>query len=357
MLNNLINITLLEFFLILTFNIFLFISINLLCTKQNILIDLKKSSLHKRFLNRDLVPISGGSILLINCLLFGIFNNLENQIIILVIFFIGLFADLQKLNSPIIRLILQTAVIIFFVSINDLFLRSIRIPLIDDYLSYNIVSILFTSFCILILINGSNFIDGLNLQCSGYYLMVMTILLYLKLNTLEIYNIGIISILYPYILIFILFNFFNKSYFGDGGSYLLSFLIGYLLVNFQIKTNVSPYYLVLLLWYPAFENLFSILRKINLPNTSPDQPDTLHLHHLIFKYLDGRLNINKYFLSSLPSILINLFNILIFFVGSQFLYSTIQLLIIIGICILVYIFSYFFLKKKLNLKNHPIKYE
>ena len=351
MINNYLNITLLEFFLILIFNIFLFITINLFCIKQNILIDLKKSSLHKRFLNKDVVPVSGGCILLINCLLFGTFVKFENQLIILIIFFIGLLADIQKLNSPVIRLILQTAVIIFFVLINDVFVRSIRIPLIDDYLSYNILSILFTSFCLLILINGSNFIDGVNLQCSGYYLVVMTILLYLKSNTLEIYNISILSILYPFILIFILFNYLNRSYFGDGGSYLLSFLLGYVLINFQIKTNVSPYYLALLLWYPAFENLFSILRKIILPNKSPDQPDTLHLHHLIFKYLDKRFNINRNLLSSLPGILINLFNIFIFFIGSQFLYSTIHLVIIIGICILVYIFSYFILKKKLNSKE------
>ncbi len=350
MINNFLNITLLEFFLILILNIFLFFSINFFCIKQKFLIDLKKSSLHKRFLNKDIVPITGGIILLINCLLFSVFVNFENQFIILIIFFIGLLADLQKLNSPIIRLILQAAVIIFFVSINDLFVRSIRIPLIDDYLNYNIISLLFTSFCLLILINGSNFIDGVNLQCSGYYLVVMTILLYLKLNTFEIYNISVLGILYPFILIFILFNYLNKSYLGDGGSYLLSFLIGYVLINFQIKTNVSPYYLVLLLWYPAFENLFSILRKIKLPNTSPDQPDTLHLHHLIFKYFNKSFNINKYLISSLPGILINLFNIFIFFIGSQFLYSTIHLVLIIVICIIIYIFSYFILKKKLNLK-------
>ncbi len=351
MISNFLNIITLEFFLILILNIFLFFLINFFCIKKNILIDFKKSSLHKRFINKDIVPISGGSILLINCLIFDIFTNIENQLFVFIIFLIGFFADFRKLNSPIIRLCLQTAVIVFFVSINDLFIRSIRIPFLDNYLNYNIISILFTSFCLLILINGSNFIDGTNLQCSGYYFGVMTILLYLKFNTFEIYNINIIIVLYPSVFIFILFNYFNKSYLGDGGSYLLSFLIGYLLINFQIKTNVSPYYLALLLWYPAFENLFSILRKIKSPSISPDQPDILHLHHLLFRYLTEKFNLNKNLLSSLPSIVINLFNILVFYIGSQFLYSTIKLAILIVICIIIYVLSYFALKNKFKTKN------
>ena len=39
--------------------------------------------------------------------------------------------------------------------------------------------------------------------------------------------------------LFYFFNFFNKSYLGDGGSYMLSFLLGYILIKFHLDTNVS----------------------------------------------------------------------------------------------------------------------
>jgi len=351
MINYFLNISILSFFLILILNLSLFYLINLILIKKNILLDLKKSSLHKQLINYDAVPISGGIILLINCIFFNLLNNLTNLILILIIFFIGLFADLQKLNSPIKRLIFQLLTILIFVTINDMLVRSIRITFVDIYLSYDLISILFTSFCLLILINGSNFIDGANLQCSAYYFAILTILINLNSGVLSINNFEIINVLYPFLLSFFLFNYFNKSYFGDGGSYLLSFVVGYLIISLQINANISPYFVVLVLWYPAFENLFSILRRIRSSNLRIDQPDLLHFHHLLFKFLNKKFTLSKNLSSSLPSIIINLFNVIIFYIGSFFLYSTFILVILIFICIIIYTSLYFILLRRSKLKT------
>jgi len=351
MINYFLNISILSFFLILILNLSLFYLINLILIKKNILLDLKKFSLHKQLINHDAVPISGGIILLINCIFFNLFNNLTNLILILIIFFIGLFADLQKLNSPIKRLIFQLLTILIFVTINDMLVRSIRITFVDIYLSYDLISILFTSFCLLILINGSNFIDGANLQCSGYYFAILTILINLNSDVLSINNFEIINVLYPFLLSFFLFNYFNKSYFGDGGSYLLSFVVGYLIISLQINANISPYFVVLVLWYPAFENLFSILRRIRSSNLRLDQPDLLHFHHLLFKFLNKKFTLSKNLSSSLPSIIINLFNVIIFYIGSFFLYSTFILVILIFICVIIYTSLYFILLRRSKLKT------
>ena len=57
--------------------------------------------------------------------------------------------------------------------------------------------------------------------------------------------------------------FFNKLYLGDSGSYLLGLLFAiYLIDTYQINDSMSSLFIISLLWYPAFENLFSILRKI-----------------------------------------------------------------------------------------------
>jgi len=351
MINYFLNISILSFFLILILNLSLFYLINLILIKKNILLDLKKSSLHKQLINYDAVPISGGIILLINCIFFNLLNNLTNLILILIIFFIGLFADLQKLNSPIKRLIFQLLTILIFVTINDMLVRSIRITFVDIYLSYDLISILFTSFCLLILINGSNFIDGANLQCSAYYFAILTILINLNSGVLSINNFEIINVLYPFLLSFFLFNYFNKSYFGDGGSYLLSFVVGYLIISLQINANISPYFVVLVLWYPAFENLFSILRRIRSSNLRLDQPDLLHFHHLLFKFLNKKFTLSKNLSSSLPSIIINLFNVIIFYIGSFFLYSTFILVILIFICVIIYTSLYFILLRRSKLKT------
>ena len=354
MINQFLNISIFNFFFIVVINLLLFYLVNFILIKNNILIDQKKSSSHKQLINSDIVPVSGGLILLLNFIIFSIFEDLTNQVLILSVFFIGLLADFQKLKSPTKRLVLQAIIIILFVKINQVFVRSTGISFLDIFLNNNIISILFTTFCLLVLINGSNFIDGSNLQCSGYYFLVMTTFIYIKSDFLFFNDFQILEVLYLYLLIFILFNFFNKSYLGDGGSYLLSFIAGYMAVKIQAITAISPYFIVLVLWYPAFENFFSIIRKAKSLNLSPDQPDLLHLHHLLFKFLNKKLILSKNISSSLPSIIINIFNGIIFFVGSNFLYSSIIQVILIFICIITYISLYFILLRAVNLKTHNL---
>ena len=43
----------------------------------------------------------------------------------------------------------------------------------------------------------------------------------------------------------------------------------------------------ILLWYPAFENLFSLIRRSFKKNVS--EADKLHLHQLIFRYLNKKI--------------------------------------------------------------------
>ena len=49
-------------------------------------------------------------------------------------------------------------------------------------LEYSTFNIIFTSFCLLILINGSNFVDGLNGLLLTYLISVIFVLFKLKLN-------------------------------------------------------------------------------------------------------------------------------------------------------------------------------
>ena len=93
---------------------------------------------------------------------------------------------------------------------------------------------------------------------------------------------------------------------------------------------ISPYFIACLLWYPAYECLFSIIRK-KLNKSFAFKPDNKHLHHLIFLYLKKNYKLSNNTINSLSGLLINLFNLLTFtiaynnyFFTKKFTYSLIN---------------------------------
>ena len=113
--------------------------------------------------------------------------------------------------------------VIFFIFFNDIQITDTRIDILDKILSNFIINYLFLCFCILIVINGTNFIDGLNTLVIGYYLIIMIIIYFLNLNeSIILKEVSVVHILSLLIIVFIL-NSLNKIYLGDAGSYLLGF--------------------------------------------------------------------------------------------------------------------------------------
>ena len=148
-----------------------------------------------------------------------------------------------------------------------------------------------------------------------------------------------------------IFNFFGKMFLGDGGTYLISFVAGVILIKFSNDNYlVSPYYIMALLWYPAYENLFSIVRK-KIFKKSPSIPDNEHLHQLIFLYLNKSFNIDKNLSNLLSGILICLYHLLYFFIIFDSYFYTATLVYSIFINIFLYNLLYFFLITKL-IKNN-----
>jgi UDP-N-acetylmuramyl pentapeptide phosphotransferase/UDP-N-acetylglucosamine-1-phosphate transferase len=148
-----------------------------------------------------------------------------------------------------------------------------------------------------------------------------------------------------------LFNFFSKLYLGDSGSFLISFIVGCYLINIANNNPIiSPLFIVLLLWYPAFENLFSIFRRF-FNKSSPSNPDNFHLHQLLFIFLRKKFNASNNFINTLAGNIINSFNFIIFCFGINFFGSSKYLIVLIFVNILFYFSIYFLLKK--NLKSRP----
>jgi UDP-N-acetylmuramyl pentapeptide phosphotransferase/UDP-N-acetylglucosamine-1-phosphate transferase len=322
--------------------------INYFFIKKNFLID-KKIFKHKSYTSKDQVPITAGFLILLNFILFNNYHYL--LIFFIALFILGIFSDLSLIVSPVKKIILQFLIILSFLYFSNLSILSTKILLLDYLIQNKLFAILFTSFCFLILINGTNFMDGVNTLVGGYYSLVIASVIYAGYQNQQIiYSFFNFYYLLLTLLVILFFNFYSKTYLGDSGSFLLSFVVGCYLVNLcnsnlYLTNFISPLFIVLLLWYPAFENLFSIIRKLRLTKNRPTNPDNLHLHHLLFSILRNKTK-KKYHHNSFTGILINLYNFLIFFLGSNFYYHTEFLTFLIFINIFVYIGVYIFLSKK-----------
>ncbi len=320
------------------------IIINHILIKYNFLID-KKFFPHKSFVSENSIPISGGLIFILNTLLFLRFENNFSYVLFL-IFIVGVLSDLNILKSPYKRFILQITVILFLSFLSKSFISSIRIPLFDHLLTITLFKYFFVVFCLLILINGSNFIDGVNTSLIGYFMSVVLIMIILinKYNfDLDTQNLKIIFFVLSVIFVF---NFFEKLFCGDGGSYLISLIVGYYLIELSnLDLIISPYFIACLLWYPAYECLFSMVRK-KIKKYGVTEPDNMHLHQLLFFFFTKKSKLKRWIVSSFVGISINIYNLIIFYVAFTNVSQTKTLIFIIIFNIILYNFIYFILKKK-----------
>ena len=329
--------------------IFITLTLNYIFVKKKIFLNYKGDN-HQKFISSRSIPLSGGLILILTSYYY---LNLLDLTYVFFMFCIGFLSDTKKINSPKLRFIMQTLIVFGVVYFSSITVPETKIIFLDQLLANNAFRIFFSVFCILIVINGCNFIDGVNTLLIGYCLIVSLSLYYLQLNGIEISRIIDFYNLIPVLIVLFILNFFNKLYLGDGGSYFLGLLFALCLIDtYQINDNISPYFIVCLLWYPAFENLFSILRKRNL-SRSPLEPDTNHLHQIIFLYLKKTFNIKSVYLNTITGTIINFYNLICITIATQYYNHTQTQILIIIFNIIVYIFFYRKLLCK-KLKNFKV---
>ena len=334
--------------LFIIYSIFVFI-INNFLKKFNFLNSYSGSD-HQKFAN-EAVTLSGGIFIFLPFLYIFFELNIIFIISASLLFLLGLLSDINILEKPKLRLILQFIILIYFVLSLTIEVFPTRINFIDNNFQNTYFSYFFTVFCLLILINGSNFIDGLNGLLLGYLILILIFIIKLDM-AIYIYTNNLKFNYFIFLLLFILvLNFLNLLFLGDSGSYSISFIVGYFLITIYNKASfVSPYFIILLLWYPCFENLFSIIRK-NVYKNDPMKADNKHLHHYLYIFLKSKFKISNLIANNLTSIFINLFNLIIFYIGSKYYTLTYVQLILIFVCITFYLIVYYLLKKEFKLKK------
>ena len=146
----------------LTFLILGIIFFNIIFKKYKILLS-HSGDKHQEYVEKESIPMIGGIFLILTFLF--LFFKIQIYTILLsmiIMFILGIFSDLKIINSPKLRFLLQSLIILIFVYFTNLEILETRNEYLDKFLKNQLINFIFVNFCILILVNGSNFIDGLN---------------------------------------------------------------------------------------------------------------------------------------------------------------------------------------------------
>jgi UDP-N-acetylmuramyl pentapeptide phosphotransferase/UDP-N-acetylglucosamine-1-phosphate transferase len=324
---------------------FLAIQTKKILVNNNFLIN-NNGERHQNFSSKNKIPLTGGIYILLLIFL-SVFQSLIEKnflILLIIITFLGIFSDLKIIKSAKLRLYIQLIIILSFIIIENIQITETRINTLDYVINkHYVLNYLFVSFCLLILINGSNFIDGLNTLNIGYFLSILTCLIILDHNNRLVFNVYSLNLKFIFmILIFSYFlNFKNIFFLGDSGAYLLGVFFSIILIKiYQLNPYISPFFIILLLWYPSYELLFSMIRK-KILNRSLMKPDNNHFHQLFFYWIKKKFK-KKIFLANLiSSNFINFYNLLIFLISLNYLQNTQVQILLILLNLIVYTVTYF----------------
>ena len=270
----------------------IFVAISFFWKKIFIYFSLKTYQSKQR-LHQDEVPRIAGLIMYIFLTIvafFSIESHYLNVILIsaLPIVLIGSKEDLFHNTSPKLRLIMMTISAGLFIFMLPTNLPEIDFPVINQIISIGFMKELFFMFCILVIINGNNFIDGVNgnLAFTNIIQLISLALLASMLGDIVIAQLSFV-LLIP-LIIFALFNFpFGKIFCGDAGAYFYGFAISASVIYlFGTYDDLLSWNAILILIYPSIELLFSFIRKKFFENKSAFTADAKHLHSLIFRYIN-----------------------------------------------------------------------
>ena len=211
------------------------------------------------------------------------------------IFIVGLIEDLNRPLKPRLRLAVGALSASIFLFFERHYISDVGIEWVNLVLSLAPVSIAFTIFCIVALINALNFIDGINGLASGKTLIAAFALMWLSNNYNEpnltllgvaIFSasLGLFVINYPQ----------GRIFLGDAGAYTLGFLLAVSLISLKNQNpEISAWSIMLVIFWPIADMGHSIMRRWFKRKRS-DRPDYMHLHHVVMRSLitfaDGRLS-------------------------------------------------------------------
>jgi len=205
-------------------------------------------------------------------------------------FVIGLREDLTKKVGVKLRLLFTAISALIGIYFLDGLIYSVDLPIVDDLLKMKWFCYLLTIFAITGISNAYNIIDGLNGLAGMVGIVSLLAIYYVAYLFGDNYILFLAQILIASILGFLLWNYpKGKIFLGDAGAYLIGFCNGFLsLLLVDRHAEISPWFALLVNFYPIFETLYSIFRRKISKNQDPTAPDAQHFHSLVYFWLKDR---------------------------------------------------------------------
>ncbi|PAF47865.1 hypothetical protein BKH46_02810 [Helicobacter sp. 12S02634-8] len=250
-----------------------------------------------------------------------------------IIFLSGFLEDFSASLSPKTRLLMQ----LLGTCVSVLGMGAVITDLSPIVILPYALGVAFSLFGIIGVCNAINIIDGFNGLAGGICAMAFGAI------GLGAYHIGDGFVLFVALiglgatLGFLCINFpKGKIFLGDGGAYVLGFVLAILLAVLTQKTSeLSAWFGLAVMIYPVWEVVFSIFRK-KLKKYSPMQPDKEHFHQLIYQKVHS---------NPLTALIMWLFNLPFMVLAVIFMHKD---WVLIGLCvlfILLYSLIYYQLKR------------
>jgi len=255
--------------------------------------------------SENLIPREGGLCIFLSICFFwyanyDILNPEFNLIISYIIFFsvpiliVGVIEDLYQNVSPLIRLIFIFISAFLFLSFQEYGYPIIELPLFMFINDYDFLLFILFALSIATLCNGMNIIDGTNGLAAINAIASLASISFLGLVSGD-HQISLLAIFFAsFLFVFLLFNYpFGKIFLGDFGAYFYGWVISILVILlFSRNPNLLSWCAILIIFYPAFEVIFSYLRKI-LNGKNPMKPDGMHFHLKLYFLINKSINRKK----------------------------------------------------------------
>lgn len=199
----------------------------------------------------------------------------------LAMFALGFLDDLKPVRAR-VKLLgqISIALVVHFLGIG---IVAFKVPFTEHIIDLQGWGVLVTVVWLVGMTNLINLIDGVDGLAGGISFMLMALLVYVghKAGSFELIAAGMAGA----ILAFLYFNFPPaKIYLGDGGAYMLGFMIGALSLTSSNKGTVfgalvAPLFVLAL---PILDTSLAIVRR-GLRGLPVFRPDQRHLHHHLLR--------------------------------------------------------------------------
>jgi UDP-GlcNAc:undecaprenyl-phosphate/decaprenyl-phosphate GlcNAc-1-phosphate transferase len=197
---------------------------------------------------------------------------------------VGLWEDITHRVSPRHRLLAAVFSAVLASAFALGVITRLDLPFVDGWLAYLPFAVPLTCFMVAGACNAFNIIDGNHGLAGGSALMMFVGVAIVAWDVGDACVLAQAAAMTGALAGFLLWNYpKGKVFLGDAGAYFIGFMYAELSIQLVARNaGVSAWFVIALAAYPIIETLFSIYRRKIVRHTAAMQPDTLHLHSLLY---------------------------------------------------------------------------